>query len=69
MATGARLTVFDGASSIGGTKILLEQGGTRLFLDFGTNYQRMGEYFEEYLQPRPARGLVDLIELGLLPRR
>ncbi|EQD72866.1 hypothetical protein B1A_05234, partial [mine drainage metagenome] len=65
----SRLTVLDGDRSIGGTKILFEQGPTRVLLDFGTNYQTMSRFFEEYLQPRPARGLVDQIELGLLPRR
>ncbi|MCI4349783.1 MAG: MBL fold metallo-hydrolase, partial [Thermoplasmata archaeon] len=69
MAPNPRLTILDGSASIGGTKILLEQGETRLLLDFGTNYKTMGSYFEEFLQPRPSRGLVDLIEVGLLPRR
>ncbi|HEV2230679.1 MAG TPA: MBL fold metallo-hydrolase [Thermoplasmata archaeon] len=62
------LTVFDGSASIGGTKILFEQGSTRLFLDFGTNYQRMGAFYEEYLQPRPSRGITDYLAVGLLPR-
>ncbi len=64
----ASLTVYDGHDSIGGTKILLAQGETRLLLDFGTNYQKSSRYFEEFLQPRTARGLVDYLELGLLPR-
>jgi len=64
-----QLTVLDGHKSIGGTKILFEQGPTGVLLDFGTNYQKMSRFFEEYLQPRPTRGLVDQIELGLLPRR
>jgi ribonuclease J len=68
MDRAAGLTVFDGHSSIGGTKILFEQGETRLLLDFGTNYKRMGEFYEEYLKPRASRGLTDYLELGLLPR-
>ncbi len=67
--TPPQLTILDGQQSIGGTKILFEQGPTGVLLDFGTNYQKMSRFFEEYLQPRPARGLVDPIELGLLPRR
>jgi ribonuclease J len=66
--SAASVTVFDGADTIGGTKILLAQGDTRLFLDFGTNYQKSGRYFEEFLQPRVSRGLVDPLELGLLPK-
>jgi ribonuclease J len=62
------ITVFDGHDSIGGTKVLFQQGDTRLFLDFGTNYKRMGEFYEEFLQPRSSRGIVDFVELGLLPR-
>jgi ribonuclease J len=68
MQHGPSLTVFDGHSSIGGTKILFEQGETRLWLDFGTNYKRMSEFYEEYLRPRPSRGLTDYLEVGLLPR-
>ncbi|HEV2166264.1 MAG TPA: MBL fold metallo-hydrolase [Thermoplasmata archaeon] len=69
MQRGAEVTVFDGADSIGGTKLLVAQGETRLLLDFGTNYQRMGELYEEYLKPRPSRGLADFLEVGLLPRQ
>ncbi|HYK93283.1 MAG TPA: MBL fold metallo-hydrolase [Thermoplasmata archaeon] len=69
MPPGARLTVLDGGSSIGGTKILLEGAEGRLLLDFGTNYKRMGQYYEEFLHPRASRGLTDLLALGLLPRR
>ena len=63
------LTVFDGSDAIGGTKILFEQGDARLLLDFGTNYAKMSRYYEEYLKPRASRGLVDYLELGLLPRQ
>ncbi len=65
--SGASVTVFDGQDTIGGTKILLEQGEDRLLVDFGTNYQRMSRYYEEYLQPRPSRGITDYLALGLLP--
>lgn len=67
MRFGWDLTVFDGHASIGGTKMLLEQGGERLLLDFGTNYKRESQFFEEYLKPRSVRGLVDYLALGLLP--
>jgi ribonuclease J len=62
------ITVFDGHQSIGGTKILLQSREVRLLLDFGTNYKRTGELYEEYLQPRPSRGLTDWLAVGLLPR-
>lgn len=67
MPTGSSITVFDGHDSVGGTKILLSHGEERVLLDFGTNYKRMGSYFEEYLNPRLSRGITDLLALQLLP--
>ncbi|MDP2951911.1 MAG: MBL fold metallo-hydrolase, partial [Chloroflexota bacterium] len=61
------LTCYGGAETIGGNKLLVEDGGTRFFLDFGTDYELMDCYFEEFLNPRPARGLLDYLEMGLLP--
>ncbi|MCS6936026.1 MAG: MBL fold metallo-hydrolase RNA specificity domain-containing protein [Candidatus Bipolaricaulota bacterium] len=63
-----RLLVLDGAQSIGGTKIYLEEGSVGVLLDFGISYGRWGLYFEEYLKPRPGRGLYDLWALGLIPK-
>lgn len=62
-----KLTVYDGAGVIGGNKILLETGDTRLFFDFGTTFAQRELYFEEYLKPRAPRGLLDLVTMGLLP--
>ena len=59
MSPKPSITVWDGHESIGGTKVLLESGGQRLFLDFGTNYKTTGRYYEEFLKPRSARGIVD----------
>ncbi|RTH28710.1 MBL fold metallo-hydrolase RNA specificity domain-containing protein [Thermus scotoductus] len=61
------LTCYGGVKEIGGNKILLEEGRVRLWLDFGTPFARHKQYFNEYLNPRPARGLWDLVALGLLP--
>ncbi|MBI2973709.1 MAG: hypothetical protein HYY39_07995 [Armatimonadetes bacterium] len=61
------LTVYDDAQSIGGNKILLEDGETSVFLDFGTPFSTRGKYFEEFLAPRSRAGLLDLIHMGLLP--
>ena len=63
----ATLTVFDGASSIGGNKIHVESGGKGAFLDFGTNYKRMSQFYEEYLKPRSVRGVHDYLAMGLVP--
>jgi len=34
-----QLTVYDGAETIGGNKILLEDQGINLFFDFGINQE------------------------------
>jgi len=57
------IAVYGGARSIGGNKILLEDGDTRLFFDFGTSFKVREQYFEEYLKPRPGAGLLDLLEM------
>jgi len=61
------LTFYGGVGVVGGNKILLEDGDTRVFLDFGLDYNQYGKYFEEYLKPRVGNGLGDFVELDLLP--
>ncbi len=61
------LTFYGGVDEIGGNKILLEDHGTKIFLDFGMSFKRRGMYFEEFLTPRSANGIGDFLELGLLP--
>lgn len=63
-----RLEVLDGFKSIGGTKILLSQRGEDILVDFGLEFKRYGKYFEEFLRPRSARGLLDLWHFHLVPR-
>lgn len=62
-----RVTVYGGLNEIGGNKVLVEDDGERLLLDFGTSLGARGQFFEEYLNPRTTTALADLIELGLLP--
>jgi len=68
----AQFTILDGATTIGGTKLLFEAGSatesTRLLFDFGLNYSTMGAYFEEFLTPRTSAGLTDYLTTGLLPK-
>jgi ribonuclease J len=61
------VTCYGGVAEIGGNKVLLEDGDVRLLLDFGTPFGRQERFFNEYLRPRPARGLLDLMCLGLIP--
>lgn len=61
------VTCYGGAAEIGGNKVLLEDGNTRIFFDFGIPFGRHGQYFNEMLRPRAARGLLDPLALGLIP--
>lgn len=63
----ARITVWDGAGVIGGNKVLLETDGRAVFLDFGTAFATMDRYFADFLGSRANRGLLDLVELDILP--
>lgn len=60
--------IFDGYNTIGGTKILVENEGRGLLLDFGLNFNDFGHYYEEYLKPRGCFGLNDFWNLELVPR-
>ena len=60
------ITVHGGASEIGGNKILVDDGKTRLFLDFGKNYSSERNFFDfPLLQPREEK---HLLSLGFLPQ-
>lgn len=61
------ITVFDGAKSIGGNKIYLEFDGSGAFFDFGTNYKKIADFYEEFLSPRSSRGIHDLLFMGIIP--
>lgn len=65
-----KLTLFGGAGEIGGNKILLEEGKSRIFLDFGQSFTMLDDYFvpESYLSPRERFGLKDYFEFGLVPQ-
>jgi len=61
------LTFYGGVNEIGGNKILLEDKGTKVFLDFGMSFGKRGALFDEFMSPRTAAGLRDFIEMGLVP--
>ncbi|MBU3905191.1 MAG: MBL fold metallo-hydrolase [Nanoarchaeota archaeon] len=61
------LTFYGGVKEIGGNKILLEDKGTKIFLDFGMNFNEHSKYFTEYMPPRKSSCISDLMSLGLLP--
>jgi len=61
------LTFYGGVNEIGVNKILLQDKDTKVFLDFGKGFTRRATYFEEYINPRTANGIVDFITMGLIP--
>lgn len=62
------LTFHGGVSEIGGNKILLEDGDTRIWFDFGKSFTMGEDYYTSWLQPRRSNGLKDYFEFNLLPR-
>jgi len=63
-----KLTFYGGVDEIGGNKILLEDKGTRILLDFGQSFNCGVDYFAGWLQPRSVVGLKDYLEFDLLPK-
>ena len=63
-----KLDFYGGVDEIGGNKILLSSNFTSIFLDFGMSFNKSNDYFSEFLQPRKSNGVLDFIEMALLPR-
>jgi len=61
------LTFYGGIGEIGGNKILLEDKGTRIFLDFGKSFAARSKFYEWTERPRQANGIGDFLALGVLP--
>ena len=61
------LTFYGGVKEIGGNKFLVEDKGTKIFMDFGMSFSAEKQYFSEYLKARGSNSLIDMIALGLLP--
>jgi ribonuclease J len=63
----ATLTFYGGVGEIGGNKILLEDGDTRVWLDFGLSFSLRRKFYGDFMGPRSKGGLRDLLRLGFLP--
>jgi ribonuclease J len=60
------LTFYGGVNEIGGNKILLKDGDTKVFFDFGMSFAAKRQYYSPpYLSPKSEKSLR---ELGILPR-
>ena len=62
------ITFYGGVHEIGGNKFLVEDKGTKIFLDFGMQMGKTNQYFAEFVNPRTCNGMGDLFEFGLLPK-
>ena len=62
-----KIDFYGGVDEIGGNKILLSSNSTSIFLDFGMSFKKANDYFSEFLQPRKGNGIMDFVEMGLLP--
>ncbi len=62
------ITCYGGVAEIGGSKILVEDGEVRVFLDFGKAFGRYTDYFDGvFTKERSTRGLLDALALDLIP--
>ena len=62
------ITFYGGAYDIGVNKFLVEDKGTKIFLDFGMQMGKVNRYFTEFLNPRTCNGMGDLFAFGFLPK-
>jgi ribonuclease J len=64
----SKITFYGGVHEIGGNKFLIEDRGTKIFLDFGMQMGKANQFFAEFVNPRLCNGMGDLFEFGLLPK-
>ena len=62
------ITFHGGIKDIGGNKFLVEDKGTKIFMDFGMSFSQSGKYFSQFQNPRTSNSLIDMFEMGLLPK-
>ena len=62
------ITFHGGVNDIGGNKFLVEDKGTKIFMDFGMSFSAEKKFFSEFMKPRTSNSLIDMFELGILPK-
>jgi ribonuclease J len=64
--SGTTLTFYGGVNEIGGNKILLRDGDTEVFFDFGMSFAMKKQFYSPpFLSPKSEKSLQ---ELGILPK-
>ena len=60
------LTFYGGVNEIGGNKVLVKDGETKVFFDFGMSFALRKQYYSPpFLSPKSEKSLQ---ELGILPK-
>jgi ribonuclease J len=67
LPASTKLSFFGGVDEIGGNKIMLENRGTRILLDFGKSFKARSKFYDWNETPRVANGIGDFLAMGLLP--
>jgi ribonuclease J len=63
----SNITFYGGVHEIGGNKFLLEDRGTKIFLDFGMQMSKVNQYFREFVNPRTlTSSLLSGVKVGIL---
>jgi len=62
-----RIGLFDGVREIGGNKIVIEENGTGILLDFGKKFSVNNVYFNDYLIGRSWKGVNDYVDTEEFP--
>ncbi|HEY3364636.1 MAG TPA: MBL fold metallo-hydrolase [Symbiobacteriaceae bacterium] len=69
MTSSPSIHFHGGIGTIGGTKIIVQDGDFRVIFDFGLSYAPGGEFWGGRIQPRTgAARLKDFLTLGYVPR-
>ncbi|MEM7813931.1 MAG: MBL fold metallo-hydrolase [Candidatus Aenigmatarchaeota archaeon] len=63
----ASITFYGGARELGGNRFLLEDRGTKVMLDFGVNFERIGRYYRFPHAPQKYKALAINMKLGIYP--
>lgn len=62
------ITFYGGVGEVGGNKIFIKDGDTRISLDFGMQMGKANGIWSEFQQPRRLNAIGDLFEFDLLPQ-
>jgi mRNA degradation ribonuclease J1/J2 len=52
LSSKTSISFYGGVHEIGGNKFLVEDRGTKIFLDFGMQMGKANQYFAEFVSPR-----------------